>query len=81
MSTTANEVAAAAERLSAEVTQPFPASRKIYIAGSRPDLQVPLREIALAPTQTADGPQHNPPLPVYDTSGVYTDATARIIAS
>ncbi|MEX1082045.1 MAG: phosphomethylpyrimidine synthase ThiC [Halofilum sp. (in: g-proteobacteria)] len=78
MSTTANEVAAAAERLSAEVTQPFPASRKIYIAGSRPDLQVPLREIALAPTQTADGPQHNPPLPVYDTSGVYTDATARI---
>lgn len=78
MSATANDVAAAAERLSAEVTQPFPASRKIYITGSRPDLQVPLREITLTPTQTADGPQHNPPLPVYDTSGPYTDERAAI---
>jgi phosphomethylpyrimidine synthase len=78
MSATANDVAAAAERLSSEVTRPFPASRKIHVTGSRPDLRVPLREIALSPTQTQDGPRANPPLPVYDTSGPYTDAEASI---
>jgi len=78
MSARSQDVAGAAERLSAEVTRPFPASRKIHVSGSRADLHVPLREISLSPTHTADGPRPNPPLPVYDTSGPYTDAAAEI---
>ncbi|HEU5226161.1 MAG TPA: phosphomethylpyrimidine synthase ThiC [Ktedonobacteraceae bacterium] len=54
-------------------SQPFPGSRKIYISGSRPDLQVPMREIPLTPTPTHTGVEENPPICVYDTSGRYTD--------
>jgi phosphomethylpyrimidine synthase len=78
MSADPSDVATQAERLSAEVTRPFPASRRIHVTGSRADLRVPLREIVLSPTQTADGPRANAPLPVYDTSGPYTDADACI---
>ncbi len=78
MSANPSDVTSAAERLSAEVTRPFPASRKIHVTGSRPDLRIPLREIELSPTATADGMRTNPPLPVYDTSGPYTDSGARI---
>ncbi len=79
MNTRANEhLAEAAERLSSEVTCPLPASRKTHVAGSRPDLRVAMREIELAPTRTTDGLRTNPPLPVYDTSGPYTDSEAVI---
>ena len=57
---------------------PFPHSRKIYVQGSRPDLRVPMREIHLADTPANFGPENNPPVTVYDTSGPYTDPTARI---
>src|SRR6267143_1805534 len=54
-------------------TGPLPASRKIYSKpDAAPDLRVPLREIALT-----EG-SGEPPLPVYDTSGPYTDDTAGI---
>ncbi|MFZ5692902.1 MAG: phosphomethylpyrimidine synthase ThiC [Pseudomonadota bacterium] len=54
-------------------TGPLPASRKIHVAPeAAPDLRVPLREITLS---EASG---EPPLPVYDTSGPYTDANATI---
>src|SRR5216110_403401 len=45
-------------------------ARKIYLTGSRPDLRVPMREIALT--------GGNPPLRLYDTSGPYTDPDAQI---
>jgi len=64
--------------LSEDATRPFPASRKIFVAGSRPDLQVGMREIALAPTPTSNGAEENPPITVYDTSGPYTDPRATI---
>ncbi|WP_433852382.1 phosphomethylpyrimidine synthase ThiC [Stenotrophomonas nitritireducens] len=67
-----------AQQLSGSVTRPIPGSRKIHVAGSRPDLQVPMREIALARTPTLFGGEHNPPVTVYDTSGPYTDPDARI---
>ncbi|ATY84086.1 phosphomethylpyrimidine synthase ThiC [Kyrpidia spormannii] len=51
----------------------FPESRKVYLQGSRPDLRVPMREIHLSPTDGLSGPENNPPLRVYDTSGPYTD--------
>jgi phosphomethylpyrimidine synthase len=54
-------------------TGPLPASRKIYVAPeAAPDLRVPLREIKLS---EASG---EPPLPVYDTSGPYTDDSVTI---
>src|SRR5262249_29688108 len=55
---------------------PFPASRKVYTEGSRPDVRVPQPEIALPPTSGRFGEEENPPLRVYDTSGPYTDPDA-----
>ncbi|MNO39748.1 Phosphomethylpyrimidine synthase [compost metagenome] len=52
----------------------FPASRKVYVEGSRPDIQVPMREIRLSRTEGVAGEEDNAPLRVYDTSGIYTDA-------
>ncbi len=56
---------------------PFPASRKVYVAGSRPDVRVPMREIALTPTSGRFGQEENLPVRVYDTSGPYTDPAVR----
>ncbi len=57
---------------------PLPGSRKIYVTGSRPDLRVPMREIAQSETRTAQGREPNPPIWVYDTSGPYTDPAVEI---
>ncbi|KZY81933.1 phosphomethylpyrimidine synthase ThiC [Oleiphilus sp. HI0068] len=55
-------------------TQPFPASKKVYVEGSRKDIRVAMREISLTPTQLQNGElEDNPPVRVYDTSGPYTD--------
>ncbi len=59
--------------LSEQVTRPIPGSRKIHVTGSRDDLRVPLREIALADTPLVFGAEKNAPVTVYDTSGPYTD--------
>ncbi|MGB7257839.1 MAG: phosphomethylpyrimidine synthase ThiC, partial [Pseudolabrys sp.] len=54
-------------------TGALPASRKIFSApDAAPDLRVPLREIAL------DASSGEPPLPVYDTTGPYTDPNITI---
>src|SRR5260221_7409124 len=58
--------------------QPLPRSRKVYAAGSRADIQVPMREISQTDTPAAFGAEANPPVYVYDTSGPYTDPAARI---
>ncbi|WP_018993408.1 phosphomethylpyrimidine synthase ThiC [Thioalkalivibrio sp. ALgr1] len=64
--------------VSAEVTRPFPNSEKRYVEGSRADIRVPYREVAQTPTMTSGTPDENPPIPVYDTSGPYTDPDASI---
>jgi phosphomethylpyrimidine synthase len=52
----------------------LPASRRVYIPGSRPDLRVPMREIALVPTKLPNGTEvPNEPVRVYDTSGPWGD--------
>ncbi|WP_211256263.1 hypothetical protein [Edaphobacter aggregans] len=51
----------------------FPASQKKYIQGSRPDLRVPYREITLSPTHHSRGVEENPPVPVYDSSGPFSN--------
>jgi phosphomethylpyrimidine synthase len=57
---------------------PLPASRKIYVEGSRQDVRVPMREITQTDTPASLGAEKNPALAVYDTSGPYTDPDARI---
>lgn len=59
-------------------TLSFANSRKIYIQGSRPDIQVPFREISLSDTPSMFGAEKNPPVMVYDTSGPYTDPAISI---
>jgi phosphomethylpyrimidine synthase len=63
-----------------EITrEPFPASEKIYVEGTRPGVRVPMREIRVSPTQTHAGlTVENPAVTVYDTSGPYTDPAAEI---
>ena len=56
----------------------FANSRKVYIQGSRPDIQVPFREISLSDTPSMFGAEKNPPVVVYDTSGPYTDPAVKI---
>ncbi|MCB1919944.1 MAG: phosphomethylpyrimidine synthase ThiC [Candidatus Competibacteraceae bacterium] len=78
MSAIPQDLLQATDELSAAVTRPFPSSRKIYAPGSRPDLRAPMREISQQPTSTGFGIEANPPIPVYDCSGPYTDPDARI---
>ena len=66
------------QELSEHVTRPIPGSRKIHVTGSRDDLRVPLREVALADTPLVFGAEKNAPVTVYDTSGPYTDPDYRI---
>ncbi|MCC7215583.1 MAG: phosphomethylpyrimidine synthase ThiC, partial [Burkholderiales bacterium] len=69
-------------KVDAAAVAPLPASRKIYVQGSRPDLNVPMREIAQSDTPSSsvdnEGAEKNPPLAVYDCSGPYTDPDAKI---
>ncbi|HUM53142.1 MAG TPA: phosphomethylpyrimidine synthase ThiC [Chitinophagales bacterium] len=55
-------------------TTPFPNSKKIYVKGKVNDIEVAMREITLSDTKLIGGKtEKNPPVTVYDTSGVYTD--------
>nr|WP_279052501.1 phosphomethylpyrimidine synthase ThiC [Acinetobacter tandoii] len=72
------EVSAQHEQDAKDLTRILPASNKVYIEGSRPDIRVPFREISLTDTPTGLGGEQNLPLRVYDTSGVYTDPNVSI---
>ncbi len=61
---TADRTLTAAEQLAASN------SRKVYVEGSRPDIRVPAREVALT---AAPGGAAPAPVRLYDTSGPYTD--------
>lgn len=61
----------------------FPNSKRIYLEGSRTDIQVPMREIQLDKTLVGgskDEPifEDNEPVPVYDTSGPYGDPASQL---
>jgi phosphomethylpyrimidine synthase len=56
----------------------YPSSRKKYITGGRGDIRVPVREVLLSPTHHSTRVEQNPPVPVYDCSGPYTDPDADI---
>jgi phosphomethylpyrimidine synthase len=57
---------------------PLPNSQKVYVVGSRPDIRVPMRKISQSDTPESFGFEANPPIYVYDTSGVYTDPNVSI---
>lgn len=58
------------------LTTPLPGSRKVYVQGSNPTIAVPMREIALTPSQGRNGEElPNEPVLVYDSSGPYTDTS------
>lgn len=56
----------------------FENSKKVYIEGSTPDIQVPFREISISDTPSEFGAEKNAPVLTYDTSGPYTDPKSRI---
>jgi phosphomethylpyrimidine synthase len=60
------------EKRSDEVS--LPNSRKVYVEGKQRGVRVPFREIAQNTTKNFDGRvEENPPVRVYDTSGVWGD--------
>ena len=69
-----NKPITAADLVTPKVTTgPLAASRKVYASpDSAPDLRVPIREIDLHVSAK------EPPLPVYDTTGPYTDPNVTI---
>ena len=78
---------AATAHVDEAAVQPLPNSRKIYVAGSQPDIRVPMREISQADTplmfsgESGSGgtrSEPNPPIFVYDCSGPYSDPAAKI---
>ena len=64
--------------LSSASREPLDGSKKIYVQGSRDDIRVPMREIHLDDTNASFGAEPNPPIPVYDCSGPYTDPEVEI---
>ncbi|WP_313080864.1 phosphomethylpyrimidine synthase ThiC [Pulveribacter sp.] len=56
-------------QLLSSAREPFPASRKAYLSGSRADVRVPVRDITLTNGEVVS---------VYDTSGPYTDPAVQI---
>ena len=72
------------DKLTRSITRtPFPGSRKIYLEGRSPDIRVPFREVSLTDTMVHEGVgeprrEANPPLRLYDASGVYTDPAVAI---
>ena len=64
--------------LSSASREPLDGSKKIYVQGSRDDIRVPMREIYLEDTNSSFGAEPNPPIPVYDCSGPYTDPEVEI---
>ena len=57
---------------------PLPNSKKVYVAGSRADIRVPMREISQSATSAEMGAEPNPPIFVYDCSGPYSDPAQKI---
>ena len=69
-----NKAVTAADLVTPKVTTgPLPASRKVYASpDAAPELRVPVREIILDPSAK------EPNLPVYDTTGPYSDPDVTI---
>ena len=79
MSATPDEFLQKTAKINDASVQPLPNSTKIYVQGSREDIQVPMREVSQSDTPLEDGSfEKNPPVTIYDTSGPYSDPHAQI---
>lgn len=60
----------------------YPGSEKVYIKGELFPIKVAMRRVNLTPTVNVNGGEKimtdNPPVYVYDTSGVYTDPAVKV---
>ena len=60
----------------------YPGSEKVYIEGELLPIKVAMRRVNLTPTVNVNGGEKimtdNPPVYVYDTSGVYTDPAVKV---
>ena len=65
-------------RLDDAMRIPFAGSTRVYVEGTRPDIRVPMREVAQSNTPATFGVEKNPPITVYDCSGPYTDPDVAI---
>jgi phosphomethylpyrimidine synthase len=72
---TFHQVIATKDSIEPHSSTQLPGSTRVYVQGELfPDVQVPFREIALAPTKTFSGEmQVNEPVRVYDCSGPWGD--------
>ena len=52
------------------------ASTRVYVDGSRPDVRVPMREVALSPAAGNGSPDS--PVRLYDTSGLHGDSSVEV---
>ncbi len=61
-------------------TEPFPASKKVYVEGKIHPIKVAMREISLSDTvdKFNGKTEKNLPVTIYDTSGPYTDENIEI---
>ena len=65
-------------KLTGKLAGALPGSRKTYLQGSRPDVRVGMREVVQDETPASFGAEPNPPIPVYDTAGPYSDENCDI---
>lgn len=60
----------------------YPASHKVYVSGNLHDIKVGMRQVTLTDTVRVEGNQRivekNPPVTIYDTSGVYSEDSVTI---
>ncbi len=78
MSAIASSMRDKSAQLSADIRQPFPGSRKIYVQGSREDLKVGMREVHCSATAPSFGEDENLPITIYDTSGPYSNPDTEV---
>ncbi|MCY4420514.1 MAG: phosphomethylpyrimidine synthase ThiC [Gammaproteobacteria bacterium] len=78
MSASASSIQEKSAKLSSDIRQPLPGSRKIFIQGSSKDLMVGMREVQCSATASSFGAEANPPITIYDTSGPYSDPDVEV---
>lgn len=66
-------------KINPTAVQALPNSRKIFVQGSRKNIQVAMREVSLTDTPLENGKfEKNSPVTIYDTSGPYSDPNVEI---
>lgn len=72
------EISAQHEQDAKDLTRILPASKKFILKALALIFRFQCEKFLLTDTPTGLGGEHNPPIMVYDTSGVYTDPNVQI---